>query len=112
MTLSDPPGHCLCTDSDLNQGWNDSFWNGIGLDDLVTEGYSRIGTTVLSPGAPVGRGLEECVACELGLALGTPVGTAVIDAHAGGLGTCSSVGVNVPRPLNVHVKIIWNHNFS
>lgn len=75
-----------CPGSGMSQGWNESFWNGIGLDDLVAEGYSRIGTTVLPPGTPVGCGLQKGVAHELGLAPGMPVGTAIIDAHAGGLG--------------------------
>ena len=74
------PGSNIC------QGWNDSFWNGIDLGDLVSESYSRIGTTVLPPGSPVGRGLQEGATSALGLPPGTPVGTAIIDAHAGGLG--------------------------
>ena len=74
------------SDSGIARGWNESFWNGIGLDDLVAEGFSRIGTTILPPGTPVGCGLEEGAAHELGLVPGTAVGTAIIDAHAGGLG--------------------------
>jgi len=83
LVFTHPP---FSAGSDVTQGWNDSFWNGIGLDDLVSEGYSRIGTDVLSPGTPVGRGLLEGMALELGLSPGTPVGAAIIDAHAGGLG--------------------------
>jgi D-ribulokinase len=74
----------------VTQGWNESFWKGLGLEDIVSEGYSRIGTTVLPPGSPVGDGLLVGVAQELGLAPGTPVGTAIIDAHAGGLGAWGS----------------------
>ena len=67
-------------------GWNDSFWRIIGLEDVVDEGYARIGTCIQEPGVPVGRGLEVGAASELGLPVGTPVATAVIDAHAGGIG--------------------------
>ena len=80
-------------DSNLCHGWNESFWNGIGLGDLVEEGYSRIGTEneIQIPGLPVGCGLDVGVASELGLPAGTPVATAIIDAHAGGIGTWSSI---------------------
>ncbi len=74
-------------DEGVCQGWNDSFWQSIGLSDIVNEGYARIGTEVLTPGTPVGGGLSEGVAKELGLSPGLPVGTGIIDAHAGGIGT-------------------------
>ena len=67
-------------------GWDPSFWRQIGLGDLVEEGFSRIGTTVLPPGTAVGVGVSERAGGELGLPVGTPVATAIIDAHAGGLG--------------------------
>ena len=70
----------------LVQGWNESFWKAIGLADLVSEGFSRIGTDILPPGTSVGHGLKEGVADEFGLLPKTPVGTAIVDAHAGGLG--------------------------
>lgn len=71
---------------DLCKGWNNSFWEAIGLSDLVQENYARIGTVILTPGTPVGRGLSESAAKDLGLTPGLPVATGVIDAHAGGLG--------------------------
>ena len=74
------------TGSDVVHGWNPSFWRRIGLGDLADEGFARIGTTVLSPGEAVGAGLTKEVGRELGLPTGTPVATAIIDAHAGGLG--------------------------
>ena len=78
-------------ESDLSQGWNDSFWRKIGLGDLADEGYARIGIEIQEPGLPVGRGLEAGAAKELGLPVETPVATAIIDAHAGGIGTGSSI---------------------
>lgn len=38
-----------------------------------------------SPGTPIGNGLSECAARELGLLPGTPVGASLVDAYAGGL---------------------------
>ena len=76
----------LFLDSEVHHGWNDSFWQMIGLEDLVSEGYARIGNDMQVPGLPVGRGLGESAARELGLPAGTPVATAIIDAHAGGIG--------------------------
>ena len=66
--------------------WEDSYFRVVGLDDLVDEGYSRIGRRVRPMGEPVGKGLTEKAAQELGLRPGTAVGVAIIDAHAGGLG--------------------------
>ncbi len=66
--------------------WDDSFFRAIGLGDLVDDGYRRIGRRVRPMGEPVGAGLTARAASELGLAPGTAVGVAIIDAHAGGLG--------------------------
>lgn len=44
------------------------------------------GSKVASPGESVGKGLTKTAAADLGLWEGMPVGTALIDAHAGGLG--------------------------
>ncbi len=66
--------------------WEDSYFQVVGLDDLADEGYSRIGRRVRPMGEPVGKGLTEKAAQELGLRPGTAVGVAIIDAHAGGLG--------------------------
>lgn len=79
-------GHEPPVRSDAIGCWDDSFFCGIGLADLVEEGYQRIGTRVRPMGEPVANGLTETTARELGLNPGTPVGVAIIDAHAGGLG--------------------------
>ena len=47
-----------------------------------------VGSTVQSPGEPCGSGLTKQAAQDLGLKEGTPVGTSLVDAHAGGLGVC------------------------
>lgn len=44
------------------------------------------GNDVRVPGDAVDSGLSIKAAAELGLLKGTPVGTSLIDAHAGGLG--------------------------
>lgn len=67
-------------------GWDAGYFKKIGLGDLAAEGFRRIGMRVRPMGEPVGRGLTPRAARELGLAAGTPVGVAIIDAHAGGLG--------------------------
>lgn len=67
-------------------GWDEGFFRAIGLDDFVGSGLARIGTVVRPMGEPVGEGLCERSAAELGLRPGTPVGVSIIDAHAGGIG--------------------------
>ncbi len=66
--------------------WDDAFFRAVGLGVLVDEGYRRIGTNVRPMGERAGL-LTAKAAAELGLAEGTPVAVAIIDAHAGGLGT-------------------------
>ena len=67
-------------------GWDPSYFERIGLGDLVREDFRRIGRKIRPMGQPVGRGLTERAAHDLGLVAGTPVGVSIIDAHAGGLG--------------------------
>lgn len=66
--------------------WDDSFFREVGLGDLVDEGYRRIGKRIRPMGEPIGNGLNQEAAKDLGLNAGTPVGVSVIDAHAGGIG--------------------------
>lgn len=44
------------------------------------------GSATCSPGSPLGDGLTQEAAADLGLDPGTAVGASLIDAHAGGLG--------------------------
>ncbi|MGQ9367231.1 FGGY-family carbohydrate kinase [Azospirillum sp. ST 5-10] len=73
--------------------WDDGFLRAIGLGDLVEEGHARIGTDVGAVGSAVPGGLSARAAGELGLRPGTPVGTSLIDAHAGGVGV---LGAAIP----------------
>ncbi|XP_057415492.1 uncharacterized protein LOC130710296 [Lotus japonicus] len=72
-------------------GWDDDFWEEIGLGDLVEGHHAKIGRSVAFPGHPLGSGLTPTAAKELGLVPGIPVGTSLIDAHAGGVGVIESV---------------------
>lgn len=82
--------------TDGEEGWNQSYFDQIGLGELSEGNWKKIGSLVLSPGSPVGSGLSQRAANELGLLKGTPVGASMIDAHAGGLGLvgCRVEGVN------------------
>ena len=68
------------------QRWSASYFERIGLADFAAENYARIGTEIVAPGTPLGHGLSQAAAQELGLVPGTAVGAALIDAHAGGIG--------------------------
>jgi ribulose kinase len=68
-------------------GWSPSLLKKVGLAECVENGYKQLGGSkgrkdpdVLTAGMPVGNGLSEQAAKELGLEVGTPVGSAVIDA--------------------------------
>ena len=65
-------------------GWDAGFFEKIGLGELVSSGYTQIGAgsgVFLTAGEPVGQGLKESSAEELGLVQGTPVGSGIIDAY-------------------------------
>jgi len=71
--------------------WDADYFRAIGLEDLAGDGFKRIGTEIVAPGAALGTGLSSQAAADLGLLVGTPVGAALIDAHAGGIGTLGAV---------------------
>jgi FGGY-family pentulose kinase len=99
-----------------SKGWNDEFFTKIGLEDFVSRlrsfarassnlpslvrqpngAYKQVGGTpghsglILTAGQPVGKGISAKAAQELGLLEGTPVGSAVIDAYAGWVGTVAA----------------------
>lgn len=67
--------------------WDESYLRSIGLGELADEGFRRIGTEIADAGEPLASGLLPAAAQELGLEPGIAVGAALIDAHAGGVGT-------------------------
>ncbi|KAJ5929689.1 sugar kinase [Penicillium verhagenii] len=74
------------------KGWQEDFLNDIGLGDLTTDNFKRMGGVdgvngdYLSAGELVGY-LCEKAATELGLPAGIAIGSGVIDAYAGWIGT-------------------------
>ncbi|KAF5363911.1 hypothetical protein D9756_000937 [Leucocoprinus leucothites] len=74
-------------------GWHNDFFKEIGLSQLMLNDYVQMGAAkgqVLTAGMPVGSGLSKQAAEELGLVEGTAVGSALIDAYAGWLGTVAA----------------------
>ncbi|HEY3681297.1 MAG TPA: FGGY-family carbohydrate kinase [Bradyrhizobium sp.] len=67
--------------------WSGSYFERIGLGDLASDHYARIGSEIVVPGTPLGHGLTQDAASDFGLNAGTPVAASLIDAHAGGVGT-------------------------
>jgi D-ribulokinase len=74
------------------QRWNGSYFERVGLGDLASDGYAKIGTEIVAPGTALGSGLTNSAALDFGLLAGTPVGASLIDAHAGGVGTIGGRG--------------------
>ncbi|KZF22711.1 Pentulose kinase [Xylona heveae TC161] len=74
------------------KGWQEDFYNEIGLGELTEDNFKRMGGVdgvngkYLSAGDLVGT-LSEKAARELGLPAGIAVGSGVIDAYAGWIGT-------------------------
>ncbi len=67
--------------------WDDSYLDEIGLGDLKEADHARIGNRIVPPGTPLGAGLSQKAADDLGLMPGIKVAAALIDAHAGALAT-------------------------
>src|SRR5262249_5145120 len=78
---------CKWTYLAYERRWSDSYFERIGLGELAADRPARIGSEIVEPGAALGRGLTQGAAEELGLAVETPVGASLIDAHAGGIGS-------------------------
>ncbi|KAM0815155.1 putative Nup93/Nic96-domain-containing protein [Seiridium cardinale] len=74
------------------KGWQEDFYETIGLGDLVKDDFKRMGGVdgvsgkYASAGEIVGT-LSEKASRELGLPVGIAVGSGVIDAYAGWIGT-------------------------
>ncbi|XP_056246281.1 FGGY carbohydrate kinase domain-containing protein [Seriola aureovittata] len=93
------------------EGWDASFWTSIGLEDLMENNFSKLGSVTCSPGSPLGDGLTQQAAADLGLDPGTAVGASLIDAHAGGLGVIGAdvKGFNLPcedRPITSRMAMV------
>jgi len=90
-------------------GWDAGYFTSIGLGDLASDGFRRIGTTIRPMGEPVGFGLTPEAAKDLGLETGVAVGVSIIDAHAGGLGLLGATikgEAPTPKALNQRLALI------
>jgi D-ribulokinase len=74
------------------QRWSGNYFERVGLGDLASDKYAKIGNEIVEPGTPLGTGLRKSAARDFGLLEGTPVGASLIDAHAGGVGTIGGHG--------------------
>ena len=86
--------------------WSASFFERVGLADLLAGDCQKIGRDIAEPGRALGNGLTAESAAALGLEPGTAVGAALIDAHAGGLG---SIGGSTEdgAPVNVLDRLAY-----
>lgn len=88
------------------KGWNTEYLEEIGLEDLISDNFKKIGDEILVPGDPCGRGLSSEVANLLGLQTGTPVATSIIDAHAGGLGMIGTHAKGIDNDMSGRLSLI------
>ena len=86
--------------------WSRRYFERIGLADLLSNDFQKIGAEIVAPGMALGDGLLPESATALGLLPGTPVGAALIDAHAGGIGTVGGAGAD-GEPVNVLDRLAY-----
>jgi D-ribulokinase len=72
--------------------WSGSYFERVGLGDLASGEYAKIGNEIVAPGTPLGAGLTKSAARDFGLLEATPAGASLLDAHAGGVGTIGGRG--------------------
>ncbi|MBH2880156.1 FGGY-family carbohydrate kinase [Serratia marcescens] len=85
---------CKWTYLGHEQRWDKSYFQQIGLEDVLEHDAAKIGSDVKMMGEPLGHGLTQRAASEMGLIAGTAVSVSIIDAHAGTLGTLGATGVS------------------
>jgi len=85
---------CKWTYLGHEQRWDKSYFKQIGLEDVLEHDAAKIGNDVKMMGEPLGHGLTQRAAGEMGLIAGTAVSVSIIDAHAGTLGTLGATGVS------------------
>jgi D-ribulokinase len=86
--------------------WSGSYFERVGLGDLASDQYAKIGNEIVAPGTPLGAGLTKSAARDFGLLEGTPVGASLIDAHAGGVGTIGGRGKS-GEPVDVCRRLAY-----
>ena len=86
--------------------WSGSYLERIGLGDLASDEYARIGREIVAPGTSLDAGLIKPAAHDFGLLEGTPVGASLIDAHAGGVGTIGGRGES-GEPVDVCRRLAY-----
>ena len=93
-------GHAAAQREGTVGSWDPTYFQQIGLQELLNDDAQKIGSTMRPLGEAVGKGLTEEAATSMGLLPGTPVSTSAIDAHAGGIGV---LGAGVKGLLDVEV---------
>lgn len=89
------------------KGWEDDFFNAIGMEDFVENDFIQVGGSAenfLTAGEYVGHLTKEA-AQDLGLSTDCVVGSSVIDAYAGFLGTVgASIDAEIPALKEIDSK--------
>ena len=86
--------------------WSRSYFERIGLPELLADDCEKIGGAIVEPGTALGDGLTAESAAAFGLLPGTPVGASLIDAHAGGVGTVGGEGAD-GAPVDVLDRLAY-----
>lgn len=89
----------------VNGKWPEDYFKMIGLEELMEEDASKIGSRIFYPGDKIG-GLSATAANQMGLLKGTAVACSMIDAHAGALGLIGSKTENGVQDITSKLILI------
>ena len=85
--------------------WEASFWNSIGLNELVTNNFAKIGTNVQNTFKYIeDLKISQVMMDVTGLSANVKIGVSMIDAHAGGIG-----GISITKCYFERLKATGNN---
>lgn len=103
---------CKWTYSGHENRWDTSYFQQIGLGELLDNQSAKIGRQIKNIGNSLANGLSACAARAMGLVAGTAVAVSMIDAHAGALGTLGALDDSLTSTASNQGRVDFNRRIA